>query len=283
MQRETITTRESIAAIQRDIQQLKRENLRWRKAAAIACVCFVGFSSLAASSLPRGISWSSFLNQEKAPISLKKQVVSQPVGEVLNVSEIRILNANGEQVGFIGSDEAGDGLILLGNPSGQPQAAMSVDTDGAGIFTAFNGGGAQAAILATDLAGDGFVGVGNSSGNLASTMGVGATGAGFIAVSNTQGMAGATLGVDTLDVGRLTIANESGTEVVQAYARGGNGQIDVTTSTGISIWASDDVPTTSSIPGTPSGLLGDLDNDGDVDFSDFLVFARNFGQTVGSG
>ena len=29
-----------------------------------------------------------------------------------------------------------------------------------------------------------------------------------------------------------------------------------------------------------SGLLGDLDNDGDVDFSDFLVLVENFGKTV---
>ena len=31
---------------------------------------------------------------------------------------------------------------------------------------------------------------------------------------------------------------------------------------------------------TTSGLLGDLDNDGDVDFSDFLVFALNFGESL---
>ncbi len=29
-----------------------------------------------------------------------------------------------------------------------------------------------------------------------------------------------------------------------------------------------------------SGLVGDLDNDGDVDFADFLVFVENFGKTL---
>lgn len=29
-----------------------------------------------------------------------------------------------------------------------------------------------------------------------------------------------------------------------------------------------------------SGLVGDLDNDGDVDFADFLVFVGNFGKTL---
>ena len=32
--------------------------------------------------------------------------------------------------------------------------------------------------------------------------------------------------------------------------------------------------------GDSSGLLGDLDNDGDVDFKDFLVFVENFGKTL---
>ncbi len=31
---------------------------------------------------------------------------------------------------------------------------------------------------------------------------------------------------------------------------------------------------------TTSGLLGDLDNDKDVDFSDFLMLAGNFGKTT---
>jgi hypothetical protein len=33
--------------------------------------------------------------------------------------------------------------------------------------------------------------------------------------------------------------------------------------------------------GTPSGLIGDLDQDGDVDFADFLIFTSNFGKTSG--
>ena len=36
----------------------------------------------------------------------------------------------------------------------------------------------------------------------------------------------------------------------------------------------------SSSENRSSGLIGDLDDDGDVDFADFLTFASNFGKTV---
>jgi hypothetical protein len=269
-----------LATIREEIRKLKRDNRRMRTFASAMCICAAGFFSIAASTIPERMSWSTYLNLKEKPLSLAKQIVTQPAGNVIQVTEIQILNADGGQVGLIGTDEAGDGIIFLGDVTGRPQAAMSVDADGAGLFTVFNGGGAQAAIVASDQAGDGFIGVGNNAGNLASTMAVGATGAGFLSVSNTDGIAGATLGVDTLNVGRLSIANETGTEVIQAYARGGNGQVDVSTSSGVNIWASDDVPSVSANPADPSGLLGDLDNDGDVDFTDFLVFAQNFGRSL---
>ena len=269
-----------LAEIREEIKLLKRENRRIRGCAGILCALAIGFFSVAASSIPNRVSWSSYLNLKKGPLALHKQIITQPVGNVIQVTEIQIMNANGQQVGTIGTDDAGDGLILLGDVSGRPQAAISVDADGAGVFTVFNAAGVQVAVVTSDVAGDGFIGVGNSAGGLASTIGVGVSGGGFLGVANAAGTGGATLGVDTTNVGRLTISNEAGTDVIEAFARGGNGQIDVRTSTGIRIWASDDVPTVSGGSGEPSGLLGDLDNDGDVDFSDFLVFAQNFGRSL---
>ena len=99
-------------------------------------------------------------------------------------------------------------------------------------------------------------------------------------VSNTAGTGSATLGIDTMNVGRMTISNEGGTDVVEAFAKDGSGQIEVKTSSGINIWASDDIPSVSVMTGDSTGLLGDLDNDGDVDFTDFLVFAQNFGRSL---
>jgi hypothetical protein len=271
---------QDLAEIRKELQTLKLENRRIRRGSAAIAMLAVGFLTIAASAIPDRMTWSSYLNLKEIPLSLNKQVDTQPVGNVIQVSEIQILNDNGQQVGIIGTDEAGDGIVLLGDVSGRPQVALSVDQDGAGLLTAFNIAGAQAVVVGTDAAGDGFLGVGNNAGGLASTMGVGVTGGGFVGVSNAAGTGGATIGVDTLNVGRLTISNEAGTDVIEAFAKGGNGQIDVRTSTGISIWASDNVPTVSAGSGDPSGLLGDLDNDGDVDFTDFLVFAKNFGRSL---
>ena len=271
---------QDLAEIRKELQTLKLENRRIRRGSAAVAMLAVGFLTISASAIPDRVTWSSYLNLKETPLSLNKQVVTQPVGNVIQISEIQILNDNGQQVGFIGTDEAGDGIVLLGDVSDRPQVALSVDQDGAGLLTAFNVGGAQAVVVGTDAGGDGFLGVGNSTGGLASTMGVGVTGGGFVGVSNAAGTGGATIGVDTLNVGRLTISNEARTNVIEAFAKGGNGQIDVRTSTGISIWASDNIPTVSAGSGDPSGLLGDLDNDGDVDFTDFLVFAKNFGRSL---
>ena len=280
MDRSTKMRSGELVAIHEEIEVLKRENRRMRGFAGVACALVIGFFSVAASTIPHRVSWSSYLSLKKSPLALRKQIVTQPVGSVIQVTEIQILNANGQQVGSIGTDDAGDGIILLGDASGRPQAAISVDADGAGLFTVFNSAGTQAVIVATDVAGDGFIGVGNSAGGLASQIGVGVSGGGFIGVANTAGTGGASLGVDTLNVGHLAISNEAGTDVIEAFVKGGNGQIDVKTSTGISIWASDNVPTISVGSGDPSGLLGDFDNDGDVDFTDFLVFAQNFGRSL---
>lgn len=267
-------------AIRQDIRDLRRQTARIRRSCAVALAVVAACISVAAGVVPVRTSWDTHLSLKPDGLALNKQIVTQPVGQVIQVAEIQVLNANGQQVGIIGSDSAGDGIFLLADASGRPQAAVSVDANGAGIFTAFNTAGAQTVVVATDGSGDGFIGVGNAAGGLASTVGVGASGGGLVGVANSAGTGGATLGIDTLNVGRLSISNESGTDVVEAYAKGGNGQIEVKTSSGIKIWASDDPPPISQNPGDPSGLLGDLDNDGDVDFSDFLVFAQNFGKSI---
>ena len=220
-------TRRALDDIRSEIATLRRANRRVKRSAGLLCAILVGALSIAASSISTRMTWSTFLSRKAKPH--RKQVVTQPLGEVIQAAAIQTLNNDGQQVGFIGTDTAGDGLIVLGDVTGLPQAVVSVDTDRAGQFTAFNGEGTETTIMGVDSFGDGFIGVGNTAGGLTATIGVGTSAGGFLGVANSEGTGGARMGVDTTNVGHPAISNESG----------------------IAIWASDDVPTVSASPGDP--------------------------------
>ena len=54
---------------------------------------------------------------------------------------------------------------------------------------------------------------------------------------------------------------------------GGNGLVRTLSSEGITTWSSNSVQVN-----TGSSLKGDMDNDGDIDGDDFLIFSENFGK-----
>jgi hypothetical protein len=91
------------------------------------------------------MSWTSFLNLKPEQPSLTKQLVKQPTSNVIQVTEMQILNTNGQQFGTIGTGSAEDRIVIIGDVSGRPQTVMFVDANGAGLFTAFNSQGGQAA------------------------------------------------------------------------------------------------------------------------------------------
>ena len=95
MDRSTEIRSGDLAAIREEIEALKRENRRIRRFAGVACALVIGFFSVAASTVPDRVSWSTYLNLKKSPLALRKQIVTQPVGNVIQVTEIQILNANG--------------------------------------------------------------------------------------------------------------------------------------------------------------------------------------------
>ena len=109
------------------------------------------------------------------------------------------------------------------------------------------------------------------------SIGVSLPGGGFFGVTNVEGAGDASTGVDTSNLGRLTIVNNEGNEVVEAYAKNGNGQVEVRTP---AIWALNDIQTASSGGrggrSSTSAQIDSFDSDGDVDFIDFLVFVQNF-------
>jgi hypothetical protein len=109
------------------------------------------------------------------------------------------------------------------------------------------------------------------------SIGVRLPGGSFVGVTNVKGAGHASTGVNTSNLGRLTIVNNEGNEVVEAYAKNGNGQVEVRTP---AIWALNDIQTASSGGrggrSSTSAQIDGFDSDGDIDFTDFLVFVQNF-------
>jgi hypothetical protein len=82
------------------------------------------------------------------------------------------------------------------------------------------------------------------------------------------------IGFDFADDGVVAVSRSDGTGAgFIGVDLSGTGILQTTTSVGTTAFDS------RNISSSDSGLLGDLDNDGDVDFSDFLTFASNFGRT----
>ena len=118
--------------------------------------------------------------------------------------------------------------------------------------------------------------MGNRNGDAVSVLGANENGHGIIGFLNASERIVAGMGADSTGVGGLGIeggrfrafvdANRSGV----AETRGQDAEVR---------WSSEAAAVGDT--GTSTGLIGDFDGDGDVDFNDFLTFARNFGRTSG--
>lgn len=264
--------------------------------------------------------------------------------QTLQARTLQIVNASGGVVAIIGSDNVGDGILLVGNTAGEAVAAISVDQSGNGDISviennapvagmgadqagnglvassnasgssfavlssdqAGNAGllvgsssetGAGAVIVDLDAAGNGSVGAISASGSIVG-LGVDAAGDAAVLVRNREGILASVLGVDENGHGVMGILNASGRPIAAMAADdAGNGVLGIeggkflarvdTVGNGVAEtrgqneiirWSSEMAPVGG---GTPSGLIGDLDQDGDVDFNDFLIFTANFGKTSG--
>ena len=276
-------------------------------------------SSHRARALRRGQSGRDFLDKtlsrwNEAPRSSKQ--AQQVVSDVLATRELRIVNAVGTVVAIIGSDNVGDGALVVGRADAEPVvivgadqvgdglvvitgtsesfAALSsdgmgvirgsessvnatflgVDDEGNGLVTTLSTSGSLA-VLGTDEAGDAAVLVTNRNGDLASALGVGEKGHGVLGILNASGRPIAAMAADASGNGTLGIDGGKFRAFVDAS---GNGVAETRGRTQNLLWSSE---SDSGGGGTSSGLMGDFDNDGDVDFADFLTFAANFGKRSG--
>ena len=130
--------------------------------------------------------------------------------------------------------------------------------------------------LGIDEAGDAAVLLTNREGVLASVLGVDENGHGVMGILNASGRPIAAMAADAAGNGVLGI--EDGKFFAHLDTLG-NGVAETRGQNQTLRWSSE-TPSGGG-GGTPSGLIGDLDQDGDVDFNDFLIFTANFGKTSG--
>ena len=207
---------------------------------------------------------------------------------------------NNASVAGMGADQAGNGLVASSNASGSSFTLLGADDSGnAGLIVRGSSeSGTGAVILGLDEAGNGSVSASSASGSIA-VLGVDEAGDAEVLVANREGVLTSVLGVDENGHGVMGILNASGRPIVAMAADDagngvlgieggkflahvdsvGNGVAETRGQNQLLRWSSEITPTGGG--GTPSGLIGDLDQDGDVDFADFLIFTSNFGKTSG--
>ena len=219
--------------------------------------------------------------------------------EVLKIGRLQIVNEAGNVVAFLGFDEAGDGVLAIRDSKGKFRVMAGLDESGGGLLNVFNSTDRPVAVMGADDTdqGNGFVNVSggtgavaglffgesgdasvaffNGNGNPASAFGSDANGNGFLVALSESGLPIGTLSADPDGNGTLAISAGKFRVYVD---EDGNGAAETLAEDGSVLWTSE--MTTGGTPGQ-SGLLGDLDGDGDVDFQDFLTFAANFGKTSG--
>ena len=189
---------------------------------------------------------------------------------------VSTVSASGS-LALLGTDGSGNAGLIVGtaSESGAGAAILGVDQAGNGLISAISASGSIAG-LGVDEAGDAGVLVTNREGVLASVLGVDENGHGVMGILNASGRPIAAMAADEAGNGVLGI--EGGR--FRAYIDStGNGVAETRGQNQILRWSSEITPTGGD--GTPSGLIGDLDQDGDVDFNDFLIFTSNFGKTSG--
>ena len=84
--------------------------------------------------------------------------------QTLQTRTLQIVNASGGIVAIIGSDNVGDGILLVGNAAGEAVAAISVDQAGNGDISVIENNTSVAG-MGADQAGNGLVASSNASGS----------------------------------------------------------------------------------------------------------------------
>ncbi len=210
-------------------------------------------------------------------ISNRNEATSIGLRAVVGISgkgtgEISINNIENNLVGQ-GMNIHGSGLRIH-NESGTKMAVIYAGETSGGLAL-WNNNRKEIARLDAYSAGDGFLKINSKTGTELITAGSNTNDDGLIRISNRYG----TLGVGIIGAeehGEVLILNAQDRLLAEMTATvGGNGLVRTLSSEGITTWSSNSVQVNT---GSTSTLRGDMDNDGDIDGDDFLIFSENFGK-----
>ena len=185
---------------------------------------------------------------------------------------IRIEKTGNENLAYLGANTSGNGLLRLSNNSGKGLASMYADKT-AGNLRLSNNNDKTIAYLGWSGEGQGVLNINSKTGTELITAGSNTEDDGLLRVSNRYGTLGVWI-VGANEHGYVGIQDAQERLLAEMTATtGGNGLVRTLSPQGITTWSSNSVQVN-----TGSSLKGDMDNDGDIDGDDFLIFSENFGK-----
>ena len=201
----------------------------------------------------------------------EERLISLRTGE--RTGWISIDKTGNENLAYIGASTQDHGILSLSNRSGKGLVTMSAYETSGNLWLS-NNNDKTIAYLGTDVGGEGILKINSKTGTELITAGSNDNDDGLFRVSNRYG----TLGffVVSTDVhGYVGIQNAQDRLLAELTATaGGDGLVRTLSTDGITTWSSDTIQGNTGA----TSLKGDMDNDGDIDGDDFLIFSENFGK-----
>ena len=187
---------------------------------------------------------------------------------------IHINKTGDENLAYLGASTMVNGILNLRNKSGKRLVAMQANETSGNVWLS-NSSDKTIARLGAYSKGDGFLKVNSKTGTELITIGSNTADNGLIRVSNNRGTLGAWI-VGANNNGDIGIQDSQERLLAELTAtEGGNGLVRTLSPQGITTWSSATVQVNT---GATSLLKGDMDDDGDIDGDDFLIFSENFGK-----
>jgi hypothetical protein len=257
------------------LEKLEKSHNRYRGLTTILVFLSVAFVSVGQADfvdriepmMPRILDGLNNEDFQGLPEEFSSQKSPKQSFNVIRATEIQIATATGQIVGLFGVDGNRAVLALL-DRFGDPILLLGENDAGNGSINVYNKDTKRVSVISVDPNGNGGIDVFNKDEKRVASLGVDPSGRGALEVFN-KDIRVAGLGVDPNGNGALNASDKNGNlRAVVGVTPTGDGSLNTFDRNGVAV----------ATQSTSSGIPGDLDRDGDVDFADFLTFAQNFGK-----